>query len=85
LAQFVKWDEQGFDFLRHWTIYTEFENTPYLIWFSVIEDTFFKVSVRASFNFSSQNWIYAKDLESKIAQQVDKVFILAFLNKVNCR
>lgn len=84
LVHLVNWDEKGYDFLTHWTIFIEQENTNYLIWFSAKDSDSFVVSIRGSYDFKMNNWTYAKDINPYEAAELNNVFILQLLNKINC-
>jgi len=79
----VKWDEKGYDFLTHWTIYYEYENQNYLIMFTTPKDEF-SLAIRASFDFNSNEWIYAADIPNDEAEIIDNSFVIVFVNKLNC-
>lgn len=86
LIEYCNWEERGFDFFVHWTVFFEYGDNKWMVWFSEIQDEnkYLSIAIRANFDFENEKWIYAKDMLEKEGEELDDIFETSFLTKLSC-
>lgn len=85
--KYCNWDERGFAFLTHWTIFLPELNE--LVWVSVIEnpsqnEKVTSISIRGRFDQRTKAWVYAKDIDSLLGGSLTNMFKIHFLENIDC-
>ena len=73
--KYDNWNEKGYDFLTHWTIYYVENDEPIMYWISLnATESLPKISIRSIFKFNSRQWILAKNVSSEDEEKYDATF-----------